>query len=285
MKKIAAWKKAEVDELKNLMLRHDTIAIADLAYMPSKQLQDIRKAVRGNIVIKASKKNLIKIAIEEAAKQNPALKALADRITGQPAVILSKSNSFALYRTLDKNKSKAFAKPNSTAASDIAVHKGETNFSPGPILAELQKAGIPVAVQGNKVVVKEDKVVAKAGNKISADLASALARLEIMPAEIKLDLIAAYEKGTIFTSDVLNVNIEDIKDKIISAEQKAVNLSINSGYITKKTAELAIIKAVTNAMNLGVNAKIYEPKVMEILIANAYAKAKALETAAKPKNA
>lgn len=285
MKKIAAWKKAEVDELKNLMLGYDTIAIADLAYMPSKQLQDIRRAVRGNIVIKASKKNLIRIAIEEAAKQNSALKALTDKIKGQPALILSKSNSFALYRMLEKNKSKAFAKPNSTATSEIVVHKGETNFSPGPILAELQKAGIPVAVQGNKVVVKEDKVVARSGDKISADLASALARLEIMPAEIKLALVAAYEKGTIFSPEVLNVNVDEIMNRIISAEQKAVNLSVNSGYITKRTAELAIIKAVTNAMNLGVNAVIYEPRVMEILIANAYSKAKALETTAKPKNA
>lgn len=285
MKKIAAWKKAEVDELKNLMLSHDTVAVADLAYMPSKQLQDIRKAVRGNIIVKASKKNLIKIAIEEAAKQNSALKALADKVKGQPALILSKSNSFALYRMLEKNKSKAFAKPNSIAASEIIVHKGETNFAPGPILAELQKAGIPVAVQGNKVVVKEDKVVAKAGDKISADLASALARLEIMPAEIKLALVAAYEKGTIFSPEVLNVNVDEIISRIISAEQRAVNLSVNSGYITKRTAELAIIKAVANAMNLGVNAEIYERKVMEILIANAYSKAKALETASKPKNA
>jgi len=285
MKKTAPWKKAEVEELKNLMLSHDTIALADLAYMPSKQLQDIRKAVRGNVVIRAAKKNLIKIAIEEASKQNASLKPLAEQIKGQPALILSRGNPFALYRMLDKNKSKAFAKPNSVASSEIVVHKGETNFAPGPILAELQKAGIPVAVQGNKVVVKEDKIVAKAGDKISADLASALTRLEMMTTEIKLELVAAYEKGTIFSPETLNVNIDEIRNKILLAEQKAVNLSINSGYITKRTAELAIIKAVTNAMNLGVNAGIYEPKVMEILIANAYAKAKVLETAAKPKNA
>lgn len=278
---VAEWKKAEVDELKKLILSYNTIAIADIAYIPSKQFQEIRSSLSDDALIRVSKKRLIKLAIEEAAKEKPEIKKLADYAIAQPALIFSDRNPFILYRKLEENKSKTYAKPNTIAQEDIVVHKGETDFAPGPILAELQKVGIPVALEKNKVVIKEDKVIVKKGEKISEELASALKKLEIMPVEIKLNLLAAYEDSIVFLPDILDVDINEVINNIIEAETRAINLAVNSGYVTRRTADMAIMKAYLNAINLGVNAGIYEKETIKILISRAYANAKKIEEIAK----
>lgn len=278
---VAAWKKAEVEELKKMMLNYNTVAIADITYIPSKQFQEIRGSLREDALIRVSKKRLIKLAIEEAAKEKPDLKKLAEHVDKQPALIFSNKNPFVLYKKLEENKSRTYAKPDTIAQQDIAVHKGETDLAPGPVLAELQKAGIPVALEKNKVVIKEDKVIVKKGEKISKDVANALKKLEIMPVEIKLNLLAAYEGGIIFTPDILKVDVDEVINNLIDAERKAINLSLNSGYITKRTAEAAIIKAYQQALNLGINAEIYEKETIEFLISKAYANAKKIEEITK----
>lgn len=278
---VAPWKKAEVEELKKMMLDYNTVAVADITYIPAKQLQDIRSSLREDALIRVSKKRLIKLAIEEAAKEKQDLKKLADYVDKQPALIFSNKNPFMLYKKLEENKSKTYAKPDTIAQEDIAVHKGETDLAPGPVLAELQKAGIPVALEKNKVVIKEDKVIVKKGEKISEDVANALKKLEIMPVEIKLNLLAAYEDGIVFTPDTLKVDVDEVINNIIEAERRALSLSVNSGYITKRTAEIAIAKAYIQALNLGVNAEIYEKETIELLISGAYANAKKIEEITK----
>ncbi len=48
---------------------------------------------------------------------------------------------------LEKTKTKMAARPGETAPEDIVVSKGPTGFRPGPIVGELQQAGIPAAIE------------------------------------------------------------------------------------------------------------------------------------------
>ena len=53
------------------------------------------------------------------------------------------------------------AKAGETAPEDIVIEKGPTSFKPGPIVGELQQAGIPAAIEGGKVRIRETKTVVK----------------------------------------------------------------------------------------------------------------------------
>lgn len=68
MAHVAEWKIREVEELKNLIDQYPVIGIANLVGIPAKQLQQIRNKLRGEAVIRVSKKTLIKIALEKVIK-------------------------------------------------------------------------------------------------------------------------------------------------------------------------------------------------------------------------
>ena len=59
MAHVAEWKKEEVSELKGLIDSYDVVGIVDLLNIPAKQLQEMRKTLKGKAVIRMSKKNLM----------------------------------------------------------------------------------------------------------------------------------------------------------------------------------------------------------------------------------
>lgn len=280
--KVLKQKSDEVDNLKKFLLEYPVVGIIDMQGMPASQLQKMRTLFRGQVLIKMSKKSLMQHALEKAAKEEKSLANLAGHIKGQPAFIFSTMNSFKLQKTLDKNRANVPAKPNSIAPKDIVVQKGETPFPPGPVLAELQQVGIPTAIQAGKIAIKEDKVVARSGERISPLLAAALSKLGVAPVEIGINLVAAHEGGTIFLPEVLVVDEAKTLSRLQEAYTKAVNLSINSGYITKDTAELAVYNAFNNAVALAVEANILEPGVIEKILAKAHLQMLAIKSLVTP---
>src|SRR5581483_4483352 len=144
------------------------------------------------------------------------------------------------------SKTKAPLKAGQKAIEDIRVPKGETQFKPGPIVGELQKAGIPAAIDQGKVVLK-------AGEPASQDLATMLTRLEIFPMTVGMDLKAVFEEGTIYSRDMLSV---DETARLQQAHMNAINLAVFAGYPTAKTVPFLISKAYTAL--IGVAGKLSE---------------------------
>ncbi len=272
-KKVAKWKVEEVEKLSKMISEYPVVGIVNMENIPAKQLQKMREVLRGEVVIRMSRKRLMKLALEKAKVEK-----LAEYLKGQPAFVFSKMNPFKLYKILEKNKTSAPAKPNAIAPKDIIVPKGETPFSPGPVLAELQKFGIPTAIQKNKIIIKEDKLVVKEGERISPELASLLTRLGIEPMEIGLNLLAVYEGGVIYSPDVLAIDENMLIAQLKEAYLNAVNLSVNTGYITKETAPLLIAKAYSEAKAVAIEAGVYEPEVIKDIIAKAHLQMLALKS-------
>ena len=63
MAHVAEWKKDEVKEIKELIESYDVIGVVDLLNIPARQLQEMRKSLCGNALIRLSKINLINLAL------------------------------------------------------------------------------------------------------------------------------------------------------------------------------------------------------------------------------
>src|SRR5664280_316552 len=169
MAHVAAWKKDKVQELTNAMTSKKVVAIVDVHGIPSAQLQLMRQGLRAKASIMMSRNNLIDIAIEQAAKDLPGLEQLLKSVSSQCAVVTTDVNPFRLFREMESTKSAAPAKPGDIAPEDILIKAGDTPFKPGPIVGELQKAGIPAGIEGGKIVIKKDKVLVKKGEAVSEE--------------------------------------------------------------------------------------------------------------------
>ena len=160
---VADWKKKEVKQLTNLFTKNRVVGIIELGGIPAPQMQQMRKNLQGSATIRSAKNNLILRALDEAEKSSKGISGLKDHVKGQSAIIATEMNPFKLFSKIKQSRTMAPAKGGEKAAYNIEVKSGETPFKPGPIVGELQKAGIPAAIIEGKVVVKTDKVVVPQG--------------------------------------------------------------------------------------------------------------------------
>jgi large subunit ribosomal protein L10 len=269
MPHVAEWKKEEVASLKELIKSHEVVGMANLLDIPAPQLQKMRKTLKDSAVLKMSRKTFMSLALNDSGKEN--IVALEEYMEGQPAMIFTNMNPFKLYKILESSKTAAPAKAGSIAPEDIVVPKGDTAFKPGPILGELQKIGIPAKIEKGKIVITSDKTIVAAGESIPRDVASILTRLEIFPLEVGIDLRAAYEDQTVYTSDILTIDDEQTVMDIQQAFTRALNLSVNAVIFNKVSVPVLIQKAATLSLNLALNAEILTSKTTDLLLAKAYA--------------
>jgi large subunit ribosomal protein L10 len=268
--KVSDEKKKLVKEFVKLAKEYSVIGAINMENLPAKQLQNMRAQLRKNSVLKMSKRRLLKIALQEAAKEKPGLEKIIPHLKGMPALLFTNDNPFALYKTLQKSKSNAPIKGGQKAPNDIIVPAGPTGFAPGPIIGQLGQAGIAAGIDAGKVVVKKDSKVAKEGDIIKPELAAILARLNINPMEIGLELVATYEKGDIYTKDILAVDEKVYIEKMANAHRWAINLAIEIAFPNKVTTPLLITKAFNDAKALAISKDIYADAVMPQLLAKAH---------------
>ena len=240
---VAPWKKQEVARLAKMFAESPVVGIAEIGGIPAPQMQEMRASLRGSCELVGAKNRLVKLAIQEAAKSRPGLEGLADKVDGQVAVVATQMNPFKLYKNLKAGATMAPLKGGQVSPVDVTVKKGPTPFGPGPIVGEFQKAGIPAKIEGPKVVVTKDVTPVKAGDVVASDLALMLAKLDIKPVELAIRLEAAYEEGTIFLPDVLAIDEDAILGRLATAVRTAYELSLQTAWPTRLTAEPLVTRA------------------------------------------
>jgi large subunit ribosomal protein L10 len=275
---LPAWKQDEVTDIKKNAKAYKLIGLVDMYGIPAQQVQQIRRNLRGKAVIKVTRNTLIRHAFNEIGGD---VKNLSKYISGHSAIIFTNDNPFKLYKQLEKTKTKMAAKAGEKAPDDIVIASGPTSFKPGPIVGELQQAGIPAAIEGGKVRIKETKTVVKKGGVISAKLAAILVKLDIKPMDVGVLLQAAFHDGSIYESSVLAVDETVILGQIQLASRQALALSLEAAIPTKDSMDALLTKAVRDARGLAVEAAIYEKDVVDAIIGKAYREGQVLKTLVK----
>lgn len=269
MAHVATWKKDRVNELVQDMTENPIVAIVDLHGIPGQQIQSMRAGLRGHAVLKMTKNNLLLLAIEQAAEKRPGLEKLKDVVGGQCALVATDMNPFKLFRQLEATKTAAPAKAGDLAPMDIVVPKGPTPFAPGPIIGDLQKIGIPAAIEGGKIVVRKDATLVKMGEPIPAAVAQMLPKLEILPMIVGMDLRSVYEDGTIYERGVLDIPEDYYSTMFATAARNAIALGVEIAFPTKDTIIPLVQKAFRDSMGLSIEAAIPTKENIEMLLAKA----------------
>ncbi len=271
MAHVAKWKFGEVEKISNLLASQKIVGIAEVGGIPAPQLQKMRENIRNKVQIRCAKNSLILRALDEADKKVKGINGLKKEIKGQAAIITTDMNPFKLFQEIKTTRTMAPAKGGETATHDIEVKMGDTPFKPGPVVGELQKVGIPAAIQEGKVVIRTNKVVVPAGDKISTDLAQMLTRLEIFPIEIGMNLNAVFADGTIYKPDVLDIDMDKFIIQLQQASSNAFSLALETAWPTKSTIRHLLHKAYNNAFALALGKNIYTKDTIKQLLSKANA--------------
>jgi len=277
---VAPWKVDYVNSLVEQLSNTKSIAIANAVGVPSKSMQEIRKSLKNqDIYIKVVKKSLLIKALERLAEKDDSYQQIIQNIKEQKQItttlLIPKKavNPFKLYKILDENKTFRAAKPGDIAPNDIKITAGPTPFTPGPVLTSLKKFGLKTKVEGGKIVITEDKIVARKGDVITEDLAELLNKFGIEPIEVKLNIVLAYENGLIYSEDILSTPLEKYIEDLRRAFARAVALSLEAGIPTKYSVEILLRSAIENVYKLSMKTGIPTKDTINLLIKKAVGEA------------
>ncbi|MBI4894847.1 MAG: 50S ribosomal protein L10 [Candidatus Aenigmarchaeota archaeon] len=238
-----------VEALKKRIEAARVIGMLDMHKLPSKQYQEINKKLRDEVEFVMVNKTILLRALEGASKAK--IKDIEKLVPTQPALVFTKLDPFKFYMRASKMKSPTYAKEGDLTDEEILVSAGPTGLMPGPVISEFAKVKIPAGVEEGKISVKKDTLVAKKGDAISKDLANILRKLKIQPVKVGLKIVAVYDDGSIYMDDVLSLAGQGYVDQMAACHQKAMNLSVASGYPTKSNIGLLLAKAYRESQALG----------------------------------
>lgn len=270
---IPQWKRDEIEEFERLIDDHDAVGVVNVEGIASKQFQELRRNLHGSAVVRVGRNTLMRRALEEKG-----LEGLVDYVEGQSGLLLTDENPFTLYRKIEEGKSSAPISAGQEATSEVVVPEGDTGFDPGPMVGDLQQAGISARIEEGSIKVVEDSVVLEPGEEATEEIAEALAKLDIEPLEVGLDLRALVEKGedAVLEPETLDIDMDEYRTDLESAAAGAFNLGVNAGVLTDETRGTLLSKAYTDALAVGIEAGVYEPEVLDNLLAEADSDVRAL---------
>ncbi len=274
--KAAQYKKEQVAAFTELMKEYPVVGLVNVANLPSRQFQILRKKLRKDVLLVMGKTQFIKMAIDNVKGSKADFIKLSDSIEGMPALLFTKQSPFKVSALIRASKSKASAKPGQVAPYDLIVPAGPTPFTPGPIISELGAVGLKTGVENGKVTIREASTIVRLGEVISKKASEVLAKFGIEPMQVGLELVAAYEDGIVYGRDVLSIDAEHYMAMLKTAAAEALGLSIEIGYTTKDNIERFIGKAYSTAKNFAINQKIISGVLLEKELGDAFKAAESI---------
>ena len=279
-KHIPQWKLDEVNELIKLFNQFDNIAVIQVSKMSDKQVQKMRKTLRGNAVIKMSKKNLQVRAIEQVIKDTDKenLDKLAENISGQSALCFTNMNVFDLRRVFNENLWMVPAKPDDKTPVEIWVPEGDTGLPTGQVISELNMTlRLPTRIQNDTIWIREATRTHKVGDFVDVKQAAVLKKLGVNPIESLIKIQYAWSNGEIYTPEIIYMDIKAFKRDIISAFNTAKQLAIQFGIIDELTIEPLIQKAYRAALGIAFEIPVYFDELRNDYIRKAVSNANTLK--------
>ncbi|MGQ4555031.1 50S ribosomal protein L10 [Halobellus sp. GM3] len=270
---IPEWKREEVDELVEFLEGYQSVGVVDVAGIPSRQLQSMRRDLHGSAELRMSRNTLTIRALEAV---DDGLEEIVEYVSGQVALVGTNDNPFGLYKQLEASKTPAPISAGEIAPNDIVIPEGDTGVDPGPFVGELQQVGAAARIMDGSIQVTEDSKVLEADEAVSEELEGVLGELGIEPKEVGLDLRGVFSEGVLFEPEELAIDVDEYRADIQSAAAAARNLSVNASYPTAQTAPTLLAKAAGEAKALGLFAAIEDPDVLPDLVAKADAQLRAL---------
>ena len=270
-------KSAEVEAIKDLLQEYKFIGVASLQKVRATQLQELKKNLSGKVYMRVLKNTLMKLAIDEIGKEN--LQKLEAYLAGSNILLFTNLNPFKLALLLEHGKVKTTAKSGDIAAMDVVIPAGNTGQPPGPIISQLNAAGLPTRIESGSVWVSKDTLVVRKGETINERLAGVLSKLGVKAVEAGLAMQAVYDEGLIIVGNQLKVDVDGTRKNLEQSTAEAFALSLTLAYPTSENIAALLQIAHQKAFALSLGAAIPTKETIGDLIRKAQAELLSLNNA------
>jgi large subunit ribosomal protein LP0 len=223
------WKKlvTAIDTYKNIL-------IIGVDFVGSKQMQEVRSAIRGKGEILMGKNTIIRKVLREKAEANPVLLDLLPLIKGNMGFLFTNGDLNGIRKQVTSFTLPAAAKAGVLAPKNVTVPSGPTGLDPGQT-SFFQTLNISTKIVKGTIEITSDVHLCTKGEKVSASAVALLAKLNIKPFEYGIVVSHVFEDGSIYDASVLDLNMDDLVNLFCDSVSLLAALSFEIGEVNKAT--------------------------------------------------
>jgi len=262
-RKMVYWAKLEkaFQEYKNIL-------IISVDFVGSKQMQDVRLAIRGKGEIIMGKNTIIRKVIRDNSDKNPSLLNLLPMIKGNMGFIFSNGDLAAMRKQVMEFKMPAAAKAGVLAPVDVVIPPGPTGLDPGQT-SFFQTLNVATKIVKGTIEITGEVRLCFQGEKVTASAVALLSKLGMKPFEYGIKVNTIYENGDVYDAAVLDLNQDDLVTKFAGAVARVAAISYEIGEINATTVPHGIGKAFNAlvAIAMGTDYEFEELKEVKAAIA------------------
>lgn len=259
--KYAYWEK-----LWQLVEECRQILLVDADNVGSRQIMDIRRALRGRATVLFGKNTLIRTGLKHRiAKPEPhdedyaqrkdkwfpmdELKELIPLIKKNVGLIFCKQGLSDVQKVVEESKVPAEARNGSIAPIDVTIPAGPTGMDPSQT-AFFQALGISTKIVKSQIEIVTDVPIIEKGKKVGSSEAVLLKKLNIRPFTYGFKMVNVYDNGSVYSPDALKISDEEVAAKFALGLRNIAAISIGVGYPTAAALPYSINSAFRNLVSI-----------------------------------
>lgn len=249
------WKSNYFIKLLALFDEYSKAFVVGADNVGSKQMQQIRVALRGKGVILMGKNTTIRKAIRGQIEKNPGLEKLLPYVKGNVGFVFTNDDLPTIRDIIQSNKVEAPAKAGAIAPVDVIVPAQNTGLGPEKT-SFFQALSIATKIARGTIEILSDVHLIKKNEKVGASEATLLQMLKIFPFSYGLKVLQVYDSGTIFLPSVLDITNDDIIKKFLEGVTNVASVSLQIGYPTVASVPHSIVNGYKNVLAVAVATNI-----------------------------
>jgi len=241
------WKANYFTKITRLFDEYSRCFIVGADNVGSKQMQEIRMALRGNAEVLMGKNTMMRKAIRGHLENNPALEKLLPHIVQNIGFVFTNDDLVEIRDQLLENKKRAPARPGAIAPLPVVIPAQNTGLGPEKT-SFFQALQIPTKIARGTIEIVNDVQLLKEGDKVGASEATLLNMLNISPFTYGLQVQQVYDQGTVFSPKVLDITDEDLMLTFQSGLANVAAVSLAIGYPTVASVPHSVVNGFKNLL-------------------------------------
>jgi len=242
-----AWKANYFTRIIGLIDEYPTCFIVGVDNVGSKQMQEIRQAMRGHGEILMGKNTMIRKAIRGNLHKNQTVEKLLPHIVGNVGFVFTNEDLGEIRKKLLENKRGAPAKAGALAPCDVKLPPQNTGMGPEKT-SFFQALQIPTKISRGTIEILNEVHLIKVGEKVGASESALLNMLNIQPFSYGLVVQQAYDGGTIYSAEILDLTVDELRSRFMQGVTNIACVSLEIGYPTKASIPHLIVNALKNVL-------------------------------------
>lgn len=251
----ATWKAQYFVKIAELLDEFPKCFLVGVDNVGSKQMQEIRQAMRGHAEILMGKNTMIRKAIRGHLNKNPDLEKLLPYVVGNVGFVFTKEDLCDIRGKLLENRKAAPAKAGAIAPCDVKLPPQNTGMGPEKT-SFFQALQIPTKISRGTIEILNEVHLIKVGEKVGASEAALLNMLNILPFSYGLVVQQVYDNGTVFAPEVLDMTMDEIRGRFLQGVRNVAAVSMAIEYPTMASVPHMVANGLKNLIAIAVEANI-----------------------------